>query len=580
MTKRNYAWLITGVLGICSFALGVHGFRILFETMKQDRNTYDLWFSSLGLFGMDFPDNFKSPLPVTLEIARWLSPLVVLYTAIITAITVLHNQFGLLLLRFKNKHVIVSAFNMQADYLIKDLINNKHKVVVIVDPKKFKNNSTTSNRRITCIEGDIQSYSFLKKIVAHKSNSIVFINESDDRNLVETYAAYEYLKSKGKDREHLLLTHVANDLKMAELEDIQFFQNYSEHNMIKDNCQIRTFSSTERAARVLFNEFSPDNYRKISCPEDPQMHIALIGSGMLAQSMLLRFARMGHYANLKKLKITFFHEDKKMITRLELNINSIRQFVDLELDHEDLDMFDYESFNELHNKHPFTAIYLLCEDDNLSSNILNKLAKIKFDTPIDVILSLVNPEGILNKWYNIVELKSLRIHKFNLIEKVFTRESLFNDKLDELAKFIHGDYYNKLPEDTKNNPHRRPTQYPWDELSNENKNANREQADHIAIKARAIGDSSETLEGINNLSDEEIEILSEMEHNRWWANKALSGHNYGPQKDDNLKIHCDMLPYADLSEETKEYDRNTIRNIPELLKRKKEQGGKKKVISE
>ncbi len=571
MNKRNYAWLITGVLGLCSFALGVHGFEILFETMKQDRNTYDLWFSSLGLFGMDFPDSFKSPLPVTLEIARWLSPLVVLYTAIITAITVLHNQFGLFVLRFKNKHIIVSAFNMQADYLIKDLINNKHKVVVIVDPKEFKNKSTTSNRRITCIEGDIQSNSFLKKIVAHKSNAIVFINESDDRNLVETYAAYEYLKSKGKDRKHLLLTHVANDLKMAELEDIQFFKNYSAQNMNVNNCQIRTFSSKERAARVLFNEFSPDNYINISSPEDPQMHIALIGSGMLAQSVLLRFARMGHYANLKKMNITLFHEDKKMVTRLERNVKPIRQFVDLNLNQEDLDIFDWEEFEQIYKKHPFSAVYILCEDDSLSTNILNKLAKIDFSEKLNVIMSLVEPNGILTKWYDVKYLNRLIIHKFNVIEKVFTHESLFNEKLDELAKFIHSDYLNNLDEKTKNNPNKRPTQYPWDELSNENKNANREQADHIAIKARAIGDSSETLEGLRNLSDEQIEILSEMEHNRWWANKALSGHVYGPKKDDSKKIHCDMISYAELSEETKEYDRNTIRNIPELLKRKKEQ---------
>ncbi|WP_066633335.1 RyR domain-containing protein [Labilibacter marinus] len=571
MNRRSYEWWIIGVIGIGSYLLGIYGFHILFEKTSIERSPIDLAFQSLKLYGMEFPDEFKSPLPPSLELARWVSPFVVLFAAFKTVLLILHSEMSVFRLKFRKNHVIISAYRIHSNNLIKELVQHKKHVVVIADRTEFKTKYSYSLKGITCIDGDLTSSAFLKTVSAHKSESIVFIDQEDDKNLEETYAVYDYLKTKGKDKEQLLLTHVANDLKMSELEELNFFKPYSAQNMKKANCHIRTFSSNERAARILFNEFSPDIFQDIKSPTDPQMHIALIGSGQLVQSVLLRFARLGHYANLKRLKITLFHEDEKMIPRLERNIKPIRKFVDLNLRYDDLDMFDSELFEKTHKENPYTAVYLLCEDDALSSNILNKLSKINIDNTLNVILSLVDPNGILNKWYKVEQLNQIKIHKFNLIEKVFTQESLFNNKLDELAKFIHGDYYNKLPEEIRSNPNRRATQYPWDELSNENRNANREQADHIAIKARAIGDTSKTLDGINKLSDEEIEILSEMEHIRWWANKALSGHVYGTVKDDSKKIHCDMVPYAELDEPTKQYDRNAIKNIPELLRKKRQQ---------
>ena len=63
----------------------------------------------------------------------------------------------------------------------------------------------------------------------------------------------------------------------------------------------------------------------------------------------------------------------------------------------------------------------------------------------------------------------------------------------------------------------------------------------------------------------EIEILAEMEHNRWAKERYLDGWQYGKEKDVLKKISPHLVSWPGLPESIKEYDRNTVRKIPELL---------------
>ena len=58
-----------------------------------------------------------------------------------------------------------------------------------------------------------------------------------------------------------------------------------------------------------------------------------------------------------------------------------------------------------------------------------------------------------------------------------------------------------------------------------------------------------------------VEILSEKVHNAWMEEKKAQGFTYGEKYDDMNKKHPDMLPYKELSEKVKEYDRVTVRAV-------------------
>lgn len=55
-----------------------------------------------------------------------------------------------------------------------------------------------------------------------------------------------------------------------------------------------------------------------------------------------------------------------------------------------------------------------------------------------------------------------------------------------------------------------------------------------------------------------IELLAENVHEQWSAGKIKDGWKYGKQHNDRLKEHPSIVPYQELPESEKEYDRKTV----------------------
>ena len=53
------------------------------------------------------------------------------------------------------------------------------------------------------------------------------------------------------------------------------------------------------------------------------------------------------------------------------------------------------------------------------------------------------------------------------------------------------------------------------------------------------------------------EHLAENAHDHWALQRMSEGWTYGPKRDDAAKHHPDLVPYADLTDGEKEYDRKT-----------------------
>lgn len=67
------------------------------------------------------------------------------------------------------------------------------------------------------------------------------------------------------------------------------------------------------------------------------------------------------------------------------------------------------------------------------------------------------------------------------------------------------------------------------------------------------------------IAPDDIERLACYEHEEWVNERQSTGWTYGAVKNVEQKISPYLKPYDELSEEIKELDRDTIRNIPELL---------------
>lgn len=73
----------------------------------------------------------------------------------------------------------------------------------------------------------------------------------------------------------------------------------------------------------------------------------------------------------------------------------------------------------------------------------------------------------------------------------------------------------------------------------------------------------ELTEDLNELR----EAIAENAHEIWAENRQSEGWTYGPQRDDKLKQTPDMVPYSQLPEGEKEYDREMAMKTIKLLKK-------------
>jgi hypothetical protein len=108
-------------------------------------------------------------------------------------------------------------------------------------------------------------------------------------------------------------------------------------------------------------------------------------------------------------------------------------------------------------------------------------------------------------------------------------------------------------------------------LGKQFKESNRSQADHISAKLQAVHCRVAPLDRLVprtkfQFTPEEIELLAEMEHKRWMAERLEQGWKPGATRDDAKKIHPYLVPYEDLEELVKDYDREPVRSIPSLLR--------------
>lgn len=62
-----------------------------------------------------------------------------------------------------------------------------------------------------------------------------------------------------------------------------------------------------------------------------------------------------------------------------------------------------------------------------------------------------------------------------------------------------------------------------------------------------------------------VEQMARNVHEVWAQNRISQGWTWGPQRDDTLKTHPDLVPYEDLTEVEKQYDRDTATATLKLI---------------
>ena len=114
-----------------------------------------------------------------------------------------------------------------------------------------------------------------------------------------------------------------------------------------------------------------------------------------------------------------------------------------------------------------------------------------------------------------------------------------------------------------------PAMASWEKLPDMFKESNLQQADDIFNELRRISCTVVKTEGREvakmTFTRDEIEVMAEMEHARWNVERLLDGWKWSTHRDVVKKTSPYLVGWADLPEDLKEWDRETVRKIPEFL---------------
>ncbi len=152
------------------------------------------------------------------------------------------------------------------------------------------------------------------------------------------------------------------------------------------------------------------------------------------------------------------------------------------------------------------------------------------------------------------------------VENYILSPVLFGQALEEIAQSFHEKY--REHNQSKRSP-TDPSMLPWDKLSKDLKESNRQQASDIPKKLQSIHYTlaPKTLSKIVlfEFNPQEIDSLAKQEHIRFVRERKEAGWILGPERDPEKKISPYLIPWNKLKKDVKDIDCTAIRDIPKIV---------------
>ena len=216
-------------------------------------------------------------------------------------------------------------------------------------------------------------------------------------------------------------------------------------------------------------------------------------------------------------------------------------------------------------KNPIAFLLILCDELQEWNREAHGILTRTFTLADTVHLSLKNGYLIFPLGFD-VDAESLdSFEPFRpQLEKVNARPLLKDIEL--LAIAIHARYCEKQLLDHPE----RPLDYPdFSQLPDDLKYSNLRQAQNICDRLEQVGYRLGPKGGkgaVKEFPPELVEFMAELEHEDWMRERLSRGWKLG-ERNAEKKTSPYLVPYDQLSEEIKDYDRDAIRNIPALAER-------------
>jgi voltage-gated potassium channel Kch len=561
-------------LAICTFLVGMAVFLLsavtIFLTVKETNLLFrvgNALYSGAKLLLLNFDPKENEPMAWPLEIARLLSPFVFGSTAFLTLYEIFRNRIRLGFLGLLGNHVVVCGLNEQNLHVVRELRRRRDQVVVVDKNPVNELLSSVEEMGAISLIGDAATANTLRKAHVNRAKYLIAREADDGKNIEIGLRAIPIRIQYGRPGAPPLDCF----LHLAHLELRHLFRQHQV--LAKKNQQVvpHLFTTYENSARILLSNYPLEPFK--FGPHDPRtVHLVIIGFGQMGESVALQAAKISHFANGKKLKLTVIDRKAQMRKdRLSFYYPKFTEVCEAEfMDAEGDDPTQIAKMVHWSQGPEMVTTFVVCFDDDQHSLTFALSLRQKIDRRAPIRVRMASSAGLatlIDRGTNAPEILS-DLTPFGGEDEANQVELIIGEKLDLQAKAIHEDFVSRRKREG-DLPEKNPALANWNQLGADFVESNRQQADHLMVKLRAIGcyssppKKNETPYPFSEAS--EIEVLAKMEHSRWIAERKLAGWKRGAVKDEKEKNSPYLVEWSELDEKVKDYDREAVLNIPRLF---------------
>lgn len=565
---ENIEWPVIGALAVAMVILGCIGFQL--QCLKENKPVewVDLIFKSFQLFVLQI--SVDPPMPWQLNVARVLAPLVAGYTALQALAQLLADEFQSFRLRFLNRHVVICGLGRKGLLLARAFLERGQAVVVI--EQDAENDFVRQCRDLggAVLLGDAAESGMLRKARVARAAHLFALCGEDGVNAEVAVRAAELLTPRSGPPLTCVL-HIV---------DAQLCTLLRERELDSDSAgrlRLEFFNTFDLGARVLLEEnpLGPPGSDAASAP----CRMVIVGVGRLGESLLVNAARRWQAngaARGVRLHVTLIDQNAQEIAAaLQVRYPSLKKLCELVALDMDVHSASFQQADFLGHAGPDgrpARVFVCLDDDSLSLSAALALVGRGRDHNPTIVVRMAQDAGLA------VLLRDVdsgggsfrHLRAFGLLDRTCHPDQVLRGTHETLARAIHEDYLRQQA-DAGVTSAQNSSLVPWDALPEHLKESNRNQADDIGVKLKAVQCSAAPLldwdEPPFEFKPAEVDRLARLEHERWMAEKQQAGWRHGQKKDNEAKTHPCLVTYDQLPPDEQEKDRNAVRQIPVLLAR-------------
>lgn len=555
--RQYYEWLLIGFAVLVAYGLAISGFVRYYAAHVPHPSIVDFLYYATRLFVFEWDIPAGESIPWMLQIARWLAPASLAAAAIKAIFMAFWDEAQVLFSWRLCNHAIVCGLGRKGMTLIRDLEKNKIKVVGIEKDTEHPRIVELRLEGIPVLKGNAADPGYLRWAGISRAAYLFAVTGDDEVNL-DIAAQASKVKRMGfpwRSRSRRCAIHVQDPHTADLFADVALLPEAG------PDFEAHLFSIYQLASRCLLETHYPDPV-ELHRPDALPVRVTVFGQGRLVQEVVQQIARIGHYGSKKTtcVRVIATDADDDSLAWLKASRAVLKELIHLQIDEADLDQIILHD-EALERLQPIGQVYVCLADTAQGLRLGAALRRIGRER---VVVCLASKSALAERVTSLSQREQLGFDTFDVTRATCTFENLMCAGLDAQARKIHQVYFDAQTQ-AGVTPADNFTLTVWHHLPEALKQSNRSQADHLSVKLRALGDRGGDRPQAEDLRDQE-ELLAELEHRRWYAERRLAGWRFaaGP-KDAMRRTSPAILPWEDLKDEEKEKDRVAIRNLVKVL---------------